>query len=365
MNKRFYVLLYVLLIFTVDIRAQDVINISVEQRQALGITTVPLQTAKSYIGHQAPALVVIPPAQLHVVSASQAGLIKKVNVAVGDKVNEATLLAEIQSPDLIMLQRDYLQALVQEQLQKTKMQRDQALYKEGIIAERRFLETKSLYLEASATLDERKQALELAGMHSADIGKIRKTRKLSSTLSLFAPGEGVVLERMAVIGTRVEINTPLFRIANLSELWLDMHVPISATQSLEPGGDISVVDVPVRATLTMIGHEVNPGNQTVLVRGKVTQGREKIRPGQYLNVQISSQNNSTQFRIPGDALVRSGQQTLVFVEVDKGFRQQAVRLLSQQDGVAIISGAMTGKERIAVTGIAAIKGAWQGLGGGE
>ncbi len=365
MNKTVSALVCTLALLSTHIHAADRINISASQRDVLGIKTAPLQAVAEYIGYQAPAHVVIPPSQVHIVSTSQAGLINEVNVAVGDSVTKGAVLAEIQSPDLVTLQRDYLQTLSQEQLLKTKMERDQTLFKEGIIAQRRYLETKSLYLEASAALDERKQTLELAGMNSTSITKLRKTRKLTSTLSVNARWEGVVLERMVVTGTRVEANAPLFRIANLSQLWLDMRVPISAAQSLKPGSLITVTDIPVKAKLIMIGHEVSPGNQTVLVRGEVTQGIEHIRPGQYLEAQLSTQDDSAQYRIPAEALVRSGSQTLVFVEVDQGFRALPVRLLSQQDQYAIIAGNLTGNERIAVTGIAAIKGAWQGLGGAE
>jgi len=365
MKMIFSALLTVLTFISSTVHAVDMINIDVNQRDALGIKTAPLQAATEYIGNQAPARVVIPPSQEHVVSTSQAGLVNKVNAAVGDNIKKGDLLVEIKSPDLIMLQREYLQALTQEQLLKSQMKRDQTLFEEGIIAQRRYLETKSQYMEASATLDERKQTLELAGMDATSIAKLRKTRKLTSTLSVNAQWKGVVLERMAVTGTRVEANAPLFRIADLSQLWLDMRVPISATQSLKPGSVITIKDTDVKAKLIMIGHEVDPGNQTVLVRGEVTQGIEKIRPGQFLEVQLTTQNGSTQYRIPAAALVRSGDQTVVFIEGNQGFRILPVRLLSQQGDYAVIAGDLSANDRIAVTGIAAIKGAWQGLGGGE
>lgn len=365
MNKIFSTVLTALAFLSTNVHAQDIITIDTKQRDALGVKTAPVQAATEYMGYQAPAHVVIPPSQEHVVSTSLSGLVNKVNVAVGDSVKKGMQLAEIQSPDLVMLQREYLQALSQAQLLKTQMERDQMLFKEGIIAQRRFLETKSQYLQASATLDERKQALELAGMDASSITTLRNMRKLGSTLSVDAGWDGVVLERMAVTGTRVEANAPLFRMADLSRLWLNMRVPVSATQSLKPGSVITVRDIAVKAKLIMIGQEINPGNQTVLLRAEVTEGIEKIRPGQFLEVQLSTQDDSIQYRIPSGALVRSGKQTLVFIEVGQGFRILPVRLLSQQGDDAVIAGDVSANDRIAVTGIAALKGAWQGLGGGE
>jgi len=365
MNKILKTTLTAFILVSTNVHSAALIKIDASQRDALGIKTAPLQAAAEYIGNQAPARVVIPPSQEHVVSTSQTGLVNKVNAAVGDNIKKGDLLAEIKSPDLIMLQREYLQALSQEQLLKSQMKRDQTLFEEGIIAQRRYLETKSQYMEASATLDERKQTLELAGMDISSITKLRKTRKLTSTLIVKAQWQGVVLERMAVTGARVEANAPLFRIADLSKLWLDMRVPITTTKSLKPGSVITIKDADVKAKLIMIGHEVDPGNQTVLVRGEVTQGIDKVRPGQFLEVQLTTQNNLTQYRIPAAALVRSGNQTVVFIESDLGFRILPVRLLSQQGDSAVIAGDLSITDRIAVSGIAAIKGAWQGLGGGE
>lgn len=357
--------LIVLAFLSTHVHAQDIINIDAKQRDALGITTAPLQTTTDYVGYQAPALVVIPPSQVHVVSTSQTGLINKVNAAVGDRIKQGMPLAEIKSPDLVMLQREYLQALTQAQLLKSQMDRDKSLFDEGIIAQRRYLETKSQYMESSAALDERKQALDLAGMDTTSIAKLRKTHKLSSTLSVNARHEGVVLERMAMTGTRVAANAPLFRIADLSQLRLDMRIPIKATQGLKTGDVINVTDYPVKAKLMLIGHEVDPGNQTVLVRSEITQGMDKIRPGQFLQANLTIQDNSPQYRIPAKALIRNGNQTMVFIVADRGFRPLAVHLLSQQDADAVISGDLSGNEHIAITGIAAIKGAWQGLGDGE
>jgi cobalt-zinc-cadmium efflux system membrane fusion protein len=345
--------------------AADDISISAAQHEILGIQTTALQMTSEFSGSRIPARVVIPPSNVRVVSAPQAGLITTLYVAVGDEVGEGTLLARIQSPDLVALQRDYLQKLTEQQLAKSQMDRDQALYKEGIIAERRYLETKSRYIQAAAALDERTQALQLAGMDTEGINQLRQTHKLSSTLVVKATLNGVVLERMSDTGQRVQATAPLFRIANLEELWLDMRIPLSDAQGLSPGSLVTIPGYPSEARLTKIGHEVDPDNQTVLLRGEVTKGAQHLRPGQFLEAQLSSASSAHQYRIPSEAVVRSGEKTVVFVQTQQGFKATPVRLLSQQDGYSVITGELNGDERVAIAGVAAIKAAWQGLGGGE
>ena len=68
------------------------------------------------------------------------------------------------------------------------------------------------------------------------------------------------------------------------------------------------------------------------------------------------------FSIPKSALARQGADSVVFVQRDGGFSAMPVNVISEQGEQAVVDGKFTGNEKIAVTGIAAIKGAWIGLG---
>ena len=345
--------------------ASEEVTITPAQRETLGIATSPLQMADEVTGQPLPARVVVPPQQMYIVSVPQAGLLTSIKVAVGDTVRKGEELAVIQSPELIALQRDYLQAYSREELARSQKERDQGLFKEGIIAERRFRESEADYIEAAATRDERRQALLMTGLDISTIQQLERNRKLTNSLVVRSPQNGVVLERMSDTGERLQSAAPLFRIANLERLWLEVKAPLSDIQGLTPGNRISVPGYHVRASLTAIGREVDPENQTVLLRGEVSEGVELLRPGQFIEVQLASVDTQKQYRLPAKAIVRSGERTIVFVQTETGFRAQAVRLLSQQDDIAVITGELTGSEHVAIQGTAALKAAWQGHGGGE
>ena len=66
--------------------AENVIQISQENLDNLGVKLGKLEPVTQFPVLSAPAKVVIPPAQEYIVSASQAGVIEKLNAAVGDKV---------------------------------------------------------------------------------------------------------------------------------------------------------------------------------------------------------------------------------------------------------------------------------------
>ena len=69
------------------------------------------------------------------------------------------------------------------------------------------------------------------------------------------------------------------------------------------------------------------------------------------------------FIVPKSALSRQGPDTLLFVQTKTGFSPLKVKVISEQGSDAVVDAKFKGDEKIAVTGISAIKGAWLGLGG--
>src|SRR5574340_461935 len=123
--------------------AADILKVSPEQVKALGVETIALASQAAAEIRGLPAQVVIPNAQLQVVSAPLAGLVERVLVAAHQPVKKGEVLAVLQSPALADLQHTFLQAATQASLARATLQRDEKLYAEGIIAESRLLAARS------------------------------------------------------------------------------------------------------------------------------------------------------------------------------------------------------------------------------
>jgi RND family efflux transporter MFP subunit len=344
--------------------AEDVVKLTAAQRSGMGIEVKAIEKATAVFGKAIPAQVVIPPTQMRMVAATQAGMIDQLAVSTGEQVAQGQVLAYIQSPDVIALQRDYLQVATQLKLARAGLGRDESLLQEGVIATRRKQESESRVQELSAALDERKQALRLAGIADVDVQKLEETSQLNSRLTVRAPISGVVLESKVESGQRVSASDPLFRVAVLNPLWLEIKAPLEQLAQMGVGAHMHVLGTTTEGTMISVGRNVDPASQTVIVRAEVTVGAEALRPGQYVQVALTTVGKQTRYQVPSGAVVRSGKQTVVFVEVADGFLVKPVTILSSQGGFAFIAGDFRGDERIAVTGIAAVKGAWLGLGGG-
>lgn len=332
------------------------------QQQNLGISVAPIGKNNFFNSRKYPAEVTVPIGQERVVSAPQSGLVDQLFVAAGQSVKKGQPLAHLNSPELLGLQKDYLQALTQKRLADKSLARDAELFKDGIIPQRRYLETESVHDEASALLAQRKQALRLAGMGDAAIAKLRPESGMSSSMTLTAPLDGQVLEQMVTIGQRVEMSMPLYRIGRLSPLWLEIHAPLEGLPFVKTGMEVTVPKLQAVGKLIAVIRHVNKTDQTLHLRAEMTRGAEKLSPGQFVEALINLGGNQTYFSVPKSSLARQGAKTMVFVQNKTGFSPVAVNVVSEQGDEAVVEGAFNGNEHIAVTGIAAIKGAWLGLG---
>jgi RND family efflux transporter MFP subunit len=355
----------VLAAWAVTAQASHEIVITEAQMQRLGIATGPVATAEGVQTDALPARVVIPPDQEQVVSAPKGGLVVALHAAAEQPVAAGDSLAEIRSPDLVTLQQDFLEALSEGEVAKAAVERDRKLVDEGIIPKRRFEETRSRYRQAQARLEARRHALRLAGMPEQAIGDLAKTRKLSSRLTVTAPIDGVVVEKMVSVGKRVQQAEPLYRVARLSPLWLEIRMPLGRLQGVKEGAPVSVPCAGMEAEVALVGRTAETESQTVLVRARVVGGEDCLRPGQFVETRLEVGAGEARFRVAGDAVVRYQGRDWVFVRVANGFRPVAVDVHGHRQGEAVVSGPLKAGQKVAVSGLAVIKGAWSGYGEGE
>lgn len=354
-----------LAILSATAQAEEPLSISASQIQSLGITASPLPGKQSGDVSGLPAQVIIPGNQLFVVSTPLPAMVDQTLVGVGDNVKRGQRIAILQSTSFAEAQRSYLQSSVQNQLAHDNYIRDEALFHDGIIAESRYRTTKGLAQEAAAALAERRQMLRLSGMSDAAISQLHSSN-LSSRLTIVSPIDGVVLEKTAGAGQRLDAFVPIFKIGKTAPLALEIQAPFNAIRNLKVGAAITIPAFAAGGTLTAIGRSLTGTNQTVLLRGVITQGSDNLRPGQYVEATVSTGGNGgDQREIPNGAISRIGGRTVVFEQTAKGFRPIGVTVVSQGVSSSVIKGTFRGDEKIATTGVSALKAAMMGIGGDQ
>ena len=341
----------------------DLVALSTDQQRAFGIELAAPERADAALTRRYPAQVQVPNRQLQVVAAPHAGVIESLLVAEGERVAAGQALARLRSPELVDAQSALLESATRLDLANSELARDQMLFKEGVIAERRLLESRAHQNELATLVEQRRQLLELAGLSSADIDALTASRRLNSSLPVSAPIGGVVLEQMVSTGQSVAAAAPLYRIAELNPLWVEVHVPVDQLGGFEIGGNVLLPSLGIRGTIITIGRMVHEEDQGVLVRAEVSEGAERLRPGQFIEVQVAAATQAgNRWRVPSSALLRNAGKAYVFVAREGGFVALPVKVLAEEEKSAVIYGDLGTNDRIAVSGTVALKAAWLGAG---
>ena len=341
----------------------DLIELTPAQIKNMQIQLAKVATNSTMQSISYSAEVVLPSNQERIVTAPQQGLIEALNVSIGQEVKKGQVIARIVSTELVSMQSDYLQTLTKKQLAERALKRDTELLKDGIIAQRRHLETQSTFEELSAALAEKRQTLLMSGMSAQAINQLGASKKMSSSMSLSAPINGQIVEQMASVGQRIDMATPIYKIAQLNPLWLEINVPIEEAMLLKQGMRVDVPKQQASGKITTILRSLNKNNQTMHIRAEIKQGAEHLALGQFVETKIQTGVQANQYSIPRTALARNGQANFVFKQVKSGFESVPVKVISEQGSTATIEAPLKENETIAVSGIAALKGSWLGLGG--
>jgi cobalt-zinc-cadmium efflux system membrane fusion protein len=344
--------------------AEDIVPMDAQQIEGLGIEVASPIVEVASVGIAVPARVMIPPAQVQVISAPVSGLVSHMALAVGEPVAAGDVVAVMESAELVTIQRDYLRARTALRLAQQRRDRDRLLFKEGIIAESRLQVAEAEYQEKRADVDEGRRLLTLGGMDDAAIKALETSTTLTPRLEVKAASAGSVLERMETAGGRVEAQAPLYRTAKLDPLWLELTLPQERLAEVSVGTSITVPDSQVEARVIHVGRVIDPDSQGVLVRAEVTAGAERLLPGQYVNVR-ARQAGAGAVSVPVGAVVRSAGETFVFVRAPQGFVVRPVTTAGRAGERIWVAEGLTASDRIAVKGAAALKAAWMGMSGGE
>jgi len=328
------------------------ISLRDEQIRAAGIETQATEEESGTGELVVPGVVAVPPAQLRIVATPAAGLVETLLVAPDEDVKEGAPIARLKSSELVEAQRAFLQAVADANLASEKLRRDEQLFKERIIAERRLLVTRAEAVQARSVLDERRQLLSLDGMTDQEIETLRNERKMASALVVRAPMAGTVLTRHGTAGERVPASAPLVTIARLDPIWVNLQIPIGRAAALESVVRVTLPSVGAEGRLVRVGRTVDNATQSITAVAEFKSNKSILRPGQAVQAILQLRGGGgPQWRVPADAVVHHHGQYWVFVRSSAGFRAMPVTLVAETPQHASVRGSLKLGDRVATRGI--------------
>lgn len=272
-------------------------------------------------------------------------------VSSGDGVRRGQPLAELQSVELGQARAEHTAARARAELARKTVERKRGLAAERIVSRGELQRSEAEAAEAEADL----QAAE-ASLAALGVGVLAAGGDLSR-FSLLAPISGTVLERMAVQGQMADPSRSLFRIADLSRLWLVVQSPERDATRVRQGSpvEIALAALPgqkLRGTVDQVGREVDAHSRTVPVRIVLPNPDGRLKPGMFATAWLSTGAEGEKVvAVPSTALQRMDDRWVVFLPRGEGkFEVRPVergRDLGRE--VAILSGLRPG-ESVVVEG---------------
>ncbi len=338
--------------------------VTAAQLQALGIRLQTLDRPAAIRGLTYPARVVVPSQQEQVLSAPVAGLVDRILVAEHQTVRRGEPLLRLTSPEFGELQLSLMEAANRDRLARRTLERERKLFNEGIIPQRRVYEAEIAADDSQARLRQAQAALRLAGLDAGSIGRVADGDSIVDGLVLRAKEAGTVLALQVKPGQRVTSADPLLRIANLSELWLDIQIPADRASTWSKEQKIAIVGSALTATPISVSALVSE-SQTVTLRAKVDSGEAKFSPGEFVQAQVPFASNGSTWAIPITSVIRHDGNAYVFVRTANGFASRPVTVAASAAQSVSVEGPLKAGDQIAVSNVIALKAAWLGKSGGE
>ncbi len=312
------------------------VQISVDRQQAIGVRVEevrrrPLSSPIRILGRVAPDEL-----RIHKITVVSEGWIRSLSdITTGSLVQKGQVLGSYYTPEFLSAQQAYFYAL-------STLDRFQASGNEP----------ESQIKLTRANIQQSADSLRSLGMGEAQIAEIARSRQVTQNVRMTAPVTGLVIARNVFPGQRLERGTELFRIADLSRVWVLADIFENESRFVTPGSAATVAyqghKLPAR--VSKVPPQFDAGSRTLKVRLELDNPGNTLRPDMFVDVEMVVRVPAA-VTVPVDAVLDSGMRKTVFVDRgDNYFEPRHVETgWRLGDRIAVVSGLMPG-ERIAVSG---------------
>ena len=245
------------------------------------------------------------------------GVIKTLNVQIGDYVKKGQVIATIANPQFIQLQEEYLSTASRITFAEQELSRQKELF-EGNAGAKKNLQSATAELNSLRTRRASlQQQIQLMGINPGSVSN----GNLKSALVVTSPLNGTVSNVFAKIGSYVDVSSPVIEIVDNSSLHLDLNVFEKDLPMLKVGQTIhfritnnAVEDY--NAKIFAIGSSFENESKTIAAHAVVQGNKTGLIDGMNVTA-IVSLNNVTTPAVPNDAIVNADGKYYIFVQTNK------------------------------------------------
>jgi Cu(I)/Ag(I) efflux system membrane fusion protein len=213
---------------------------------------------------------------------------------VGAQVNKGEVLFMVYSPELLAAQQEYLETL-------------KRLARRG---------------SEDSLVKAARQRLKLWDMSSWEIKELEKRGRPNEYVAIYAATSGTVVAKNIEQGSAVKMGETLFRIADLSQVWVEAEV-YEADLELIREGMAATITLPYlpsqtyEATVDYIYPYLEADSRTARIRLNLENTDGALKPDMYAEVKLVA-DFGHRLVVPEEAVMIAGESRVVFVDLGEG-----------------------------------------------
>lgn len=265
------------------------------------------------------------------------GTLVKTYSTIGDKVSQGDLLATVQSQDLIRLNAERSIAMDTLQFSRKKMEQERTLFQKRVSPEIDYINAQREFEDAQIRANELNSLIRSYGGSG------------NGTIEVRAAMSGTILQVLGAVGSNVTPASPLFKIANTSQLLAVVNVPADKLNEINPDNKVTVKPQTQTGTEEALGRikyisdVIDPKTRTAQVFIEIS-NQFKWRSGQLITAQIFEKQTMKQMVVREDALQTFRDWDVVFIRVGNDFEARPLELGDKFNGyVEVKSGLKAGQ----------------------
>jgi membrane fusion protein, copper/silver efflux system len=228
------------------------------------------------------------------------------------------------------------------------------LYPEWAGAQEEFLLLRKS--DSSELAQAARQRLMLLGMSEAQVAAVEREGKVRNRFTLTAPISGVIAELGVREGSTVMPGMTLFRLVDLSTVWVNAEVPEMQASWVTPGAKVAarVQAYPDRVFEGRVGAllpEVSAATRTVRTRIEVANPEALLKPGMYATIVFQQGAKRESVLVRSEAVIRTGTRDVVIVALGEGkFRAAEVEVGFESGGQSEIRKGLQAGDKVVLSG---------------
>jgi cobalt-zinc-cadmium efflux system membrane fusion protein len=226
------------------------------------------------------------------------GRVVEIGVQVGSRVREGEVLAHLESAEVGEIRADLDEAEALLTIAQENHERERRLEARGISSRRELLDAQGELRRVEARLQSARERLRVLGADAHGDG---------GHFDVVSPYTGVVVAGRAGLGEVVGPADPMFTVADLSRLWIQLDVYERNLARVAEGQPVEVItpawpDRVFPGRIVYVGDVVAPDSRTIRARVEVENEDRALKPGMFVTARIGMTDDPCLVAIPRDAV---------------------------------------------------------------